>query len=251
MEKSFLFYRGSTFQLIENKYLLTGKISEEKRDTQLINDKNKLSAVKGFIIGFFASISYTFTGDDIIDSYSSNIIITAFPNIKKSLLDITAIFFSFLLFISSIFGSLIINKIGIRNALIYGLIGTAISNFFVFLGNVTEFFLLTVLSLSMTKIFIGIGAGGPAWFLMSKLIPPEMRNFSQAFSIGCILITTGICTYLYPILNTYLKFYTFIVLSTIPSTLISIILYLFLPELKNNTYHEVEYILKNKFFSGI
>uniref|UniRef100_A0A0K0FU59 MFS domain-containing protein n=1 Tax=Strongyloides venezuelensis TaxID=75913 RepID=A0A0K0FU59_STRVS len=251
LEKSLIFYRGSTYQPTEHRCLLTQAMDVGKKKDTFLRDGKKLHLIKGILIGCLASISYAFTGDDIVDSYSSTIIITAFPNLRKFWIDMTTVFFSFILLLSSIVGSLVIHKIGTRDALIYGIIGTSFSNFFAFLGNITGTISLTILSFCVSKIFIGICAGGPAWFLMSRLVPPHLASILQAFSTGCILATTGICTFLYPLLNTYFNSYSILMLTMIPELTIAFILYLFLPEVEKKSYQDIEHIFRNYFFSGL
>ncbi|TKR71811.1 hypothetical protein L596_019350 [Steinernema carpocapsae] len=86
--------------------------------------------LKGLLIGSVAGISFAFTADDLIDSFSSQILKSSSAgdsNIELKA-QLTTIGLGVLLFVTSIFGSFLIDRFGRKKLLIVGLLGTACSN---------------------------------------------------------------------------------------------------------------------------
>lgn len=73
-EKSAQFYMGQDMEIVEQFKIEAYERNEA--DTQITNKREILNRenLKGLAIGSIAAISFAFTGDDIIDSYSSQII---------------------------------------------------------------------------------------------------------------------------------------------------------------------------------
>jgi MFS family permease len=90
-----------------------------------------------------------------------------------------------ILFVTSIFGSIFVEKIGRKWLLVCGLIGTAISNVIMIVVPLIapNYQLIgTICAFICTKAFIGIGAGAPAWFLTSELVPVSCRYYKSVIS---------------------------------------------------------------------
>lgn len=79
--------------------------------------------------------------------------------------EMITILFGVVLVLSSIGGSVLIDRFGNRRLLIFGLIGTAASNLFASIGSMFGSTVIVAVGFSMTKAFIGLGAGAPSWFL--------------------------------------------------------------------------------------
>ena len=87
------------------------------------------------------------------------------------------------------------DRYGRRKLVLVGLFGTCVANIgaVVFTANKV----IVALCFAATKAFIGIGCGGPAWFLTSELVDPEYAWIFQPLSTGILLSTTMIETFFY------------------------------------------------------
>ncbi|MFH4973917.1 hypothetical protein AB6A40_000626 [Gnathostoma spinigerum] len=215
----------------------------------------KSTTIKGLLLGSTAAMSYAFTGDDIIDTFSSQLIQSYSPHENAIGTDMTAdlitVFLGIILVVASLIGSLLIHKFGNRRLLIFGLIGTAISNSLVTLFSWQTSAVPIILSFVLTKCFIGLGAGAPAWFLTSELVPPQMTFICQSISTGLLLLMNGIVTFVFLPLKSALSWFSILMLTTGPALLSAVLLYLFLPETKNKCYSQVRDNLSQSVFSGI
>lgn len=77
-----------------------------------------------------------------------------------------------------------IDKFGRKRLLIFGIIGTAISNLIAAIGASYSSLVAVTIGFALTKTFIGFGAGGPAWFLTSELISSKYICTAQSISTG-------------------------------------------------------------------
>ncbi|VDM43009.1 unnamed protein product [Toxocara canis] len=213
------------------------------------------TVIKGFILGCVAAISSAFTADDLIDTFSTFIIhhtggdtADVETDLKSELLTISL---GVILFVSSIFGSLLIYKYGRRPLLIAGLVGTSLSNSIVALSTLLKSPILTAVAFALTKCFIGLGAGAPAWFLTSELVPPGLTSICQATSTGLLLVATGIIMLTYLKLEIALSAASILVVASGPALISAALLFVFLPETRNKPYMLVSAELDNHLFSGL
>uniref|UniRef100_A0AC35TSL9 MFS domain-containing protein n=1 Tax=Rhabditophanes sp. KR3021 TaxID=114890 RepID=A0AC35TSL9_9BILA len=232
-ENSFL----CTFQQISQSTSMSFYKSVKSSAKTKNKSFTKRNVWKGLVIGCIAAISYAFTADDMIDSYSSNMIRSAFPHLADLWIDLTAVFFGSILLVCSVFGSFLIEKYGAKKSLVYGLIGTAIANAVASIGDYTGYFYITALAFS--------------WFLTSELVPVHSQNIAQSMSTGCLLMATGVVTYLYPTINKSLGSFTLLYMASIPALILATILVLFLPEVHKKNYSQINYKLRAFFFSGL
>lgn len=143
------------------------------------------------------------------------------------------------------------DKFGNRKALIFGLIGTAASNLIASAGSLFNSTLIITIGFSMTKLFIGLGAGAPAWFQTSQLVSANITSSCQAISTGLLLISVGLLTSIYLPLETHLNELTTILLTSFPAIVCAIGMFLFLPETKDRRLETVRSHLGRHFFSGL
>ncbi|VDK47838.1 unnamed protein product [Anisakis simplex] len=248
--KSIKFYYGHDDADNINDALLA-----ENAESTCCDESWNWVTVKGLILGCVAAMSFAFTGDDIIDQFSAHIIHNV-DKTKKSIgsdlrSDLLTIFLGAILFVTSTFGSFLIDKYGRRRLMLAGLVGTSISNGIVLINKIIPSPSLTVTAFAITKCFIGLGAGAPAWFLTSELVPPRMMSICQAISTGLLLIVTGIITLFYLELELSLSVISFVILASGPAMCSAFILFLFLPETRNKNYTQVSSELSGHFFSGL
>ncbi|GMT04758.1 hypothetical protein PENTCL1PPCAC_26932, partial [Pristionchus entomophagus] len=215
------------------------------------------SSWKGFVIGSLAAISYSFTADDLIDTFSSTILHGAQgedpsygydPEIDHSS-DLMSLGLGVVLVFSSLMGSFLVDRFGRRPLIILGLICTALFNF------IASFFLSSIPSVvllffALTKASIGLGAGAPAWFLTSELVALPYVPLFQSLSTGLLLCSSMIVTFFYLPLSLVSPPLSLLLLSSIPSLILAILLFLFLPETKGQTPREIELKLSSKRLSG-
>uniref|UniRef100_A0A1I7X6X5 MFS domain-containing protein n=1 Tax=Heterorhabditis bacteriophora TaxID=37862 RepID=A0A1I7X6X5_HETBA len=161
--------------------------------------------------------------------------------------DIISVVMGAILLISSLFGTVLIDRFGRRRLLLIGLFGSALSNAVVVAFPSSPFLVTT--GFSLTKAFIGLGAGAPAWFLTSELVSAAHVSLFQSLSTGFLLISTMLVTFFYLQLNFVIGNYSIFILSSGPAFILAIILYFFLPETKGKTTTEVSEI-ENKIKDG-
>jgi len=203
--------------------------------------------LKGLLIGSIGAISYTFTADDIIDSYSADYLSRA-SGVSIASADLLVISFGVLLFLASCVGSFLIDRFGRKRLIVTGLIGTAFSNSIAALGAAFNSTIVITAGFALTKAFIGFGAGEPAWFLTSELVSPNVVCTAQAISTGSILVATGIVTLVFLSLQVWLgPVWALLLLSTLPSIFIVIFLIVMLPETKDRSYDELLELLRRPF----
>uniref|UniRef100_A0A915DDZ4 Major facilitator superfamily (MFS) profile domain-containing protein n=1 Tax=Ditylenchus dipsaci TaxID=166011 RepID=A0A915DDZ4_9BILA len=187
--------------------------------------------LKGLLIGSLAAISFSFTADDIIDSYSSQLLYKSVGT--GSYAQAITVFLGAWLLIASIFGAFIVDRFGRKRVLIFGLIGTAFSNLVAALGSAKGSVVVVTIGFAFTKTFIGVGAGAPAWFLTSELVSPGAICICQSISTGSLLITTGFITLLFlPLQQVIGGSYSILILASVPAFVVALLLIIFLPEPK-------------------
>ncbi|EFO82777.1 hypothetical protein CRE_00177 [Caenorhabditis remanei] len=251
-----LFYHGtdrsdsyrpliSNYEMMENKtYSKYAYYGKSWRDS-----------FKGFIIGAIVAASYAFTGDDLIDTFSSNMLIGDSQNSKKvhQSTDAFTVLVSdalgVVLFFASLLGIVLADRYGRRKLVLVGLFGTCVANIgaVVFTANKV----IVALCFAATKAFIGIGCGGPAWFLTSELVDPEYAWIFQPLSTGILLSTTMIETFFYLSTDALIGGYSLLILAAGPALIAAILLYLYLPETKGRSSEEIQHMLNTTTFSGI
>ncbi|KAF8381465.1 hypothetical protein PRIPAC_70607, partial [Pristionchus pacificus] len=212
---------------------------------------------KGFAIGSLAAVSYSFTADDLIDTFSSTILHGAqgedpstgyIPEIDHSA-DLMSLGLGVVLVLASLGGSFLVDRFGRRPLIILGLIFTALFNF------IASFFLsslpsVVLLFFALTKASIGLGAGAPAWFLTSELVALPYVPLFQSLSTGLLLCSSMIVTFFYLPLSLVSPPLSLLLLSSIPSLILAILLFLFLPETKDKSPRDIELKLASRTLSG-
>lgn len=153
--------------------------------------------------------------------------------------DYVTILLGVILLAASVIGCWTVEKLGRRYVLIGGLCGTAVSNLCGVIfqeltwRNRNVFNVLSVTAFCCVKLFIGLGAGAPAWFLTSELVPSSGRGLCQSISTGVLLILTGVITAIYLPLDNTIGSYALLALGTVPSLVCAALLFVYLPETKN------------------
>uniref|UniRef100_A0A7E4UU12 MFS domain-containing protein n=1 Tax=Panagrellus redivivus TaxID=6233 RepID=A0A7E4UU12_PANRE len=217
-------------------------------DTTPVTVMKQRENVKGLMIGCLAAISYAFTADDIIDSYSSQILNDGGV---KNIDQLVTVIYGVLLVVASIFGSFLIDRFGRKKLLITGLVATSGCNFLALTGFLINLPLLEIVGFGLTKVAIGLGAGAPAWFLTSELVSPQAVSLCQSLSTGSLLIMAGFLTFVFPPLNKAIGIYSLFFLAIMPAFFIAGILVLFLPETKDKTHEAIRIQLGSNLFSGL
>ncbi|CAB3399419.1 unnamed protein product [Caenorhabditis bovis] len=216
--------------------------------------KNWRHSMKGFLIGVVVACSYAFTGDDLIDTFSANMLIgeNAPKNVHQSTDAFTILISDALgvvLFIASLIGVYLADRYGRRKLVLTGLFGTCVANLLASLINSDRLFV--AMCFAMTKMFIGLGCGGPAWFITSELVDPDYAWIFQPLSTGILLSSTMIETYFYLMVDSLVGSYSLIILAAAPAFVAGILIYLYLPETRGKSYEEIQYVLDSNRFSGI
>ncbi|PIC18710.1 hypothetical protein B9Z55_024508 [Caenorhabditis nigoni] len=251
-----LFYhgmdRGDAYRPLVSNY----EMMEDKASSNYATyGKSWRDSFKGFLIGAIVAASYAFTADDLIDTFSSNMLLGENKNSKKvhQETDTFSIFVSnglgLVLFFASILGIFLADHYGRRRLVLVGLFGTCVANIgaVVFTTNKT----IVSLCFAATKLFIGIGCGGPAWFLTSELVDPDYAWIYQPFSTGILLATTMFETFFYLSIDAWIGGYSLLVLAAGPALIAAILIYLYLPETKGRSCEEIQQMLNSTTFSGI
>ncbi|CAD5234562.1 unnamed protein product [Bursaphelenchus xylophilus] len=248
--KSAQFYQGSDADLcifgleaeVASERL---KISDQKYDNKILK-----SDIKGGILGFIAGISFGFTGDDLVDSYSTEILYNHSHGPVAAVTDI-ALLMGLILIGSSVVGAFLLDHYGNRIMLIYGLIGTAFANVLSSTGSFLGSWMLTASGMILTKCFIGLGAGAPAWFLSSELVSQRNASLAQTISTGSLLVVVGLLTSSFLSVDLLIPNWSLMLMTSVPASICALILYLFLPETKGIRADQVNPLLNDKFFSGL
>lgn len=251
-----LFYHGMNRSndyrpLISNYEMMDNKFSSK----YATYGKSWRDSFKGFLIGAIVAASYAFTGDDLIDTFSSNMLLGDPSNTEKvhQTTDAFTILVSdglgVVLFVASLLGIVLADRYGRRRLVLVGLFGTCVANIaaVVFTANKV----IVSLCFAATKAFIGIGCGGPAWFLTSELVDPEYAWIFQPLSTGILLSTTMIETFFYLSVDALIGGYSLLVLAAGPALIAAILIYLYLPETKGRSSEEIQHMLNSTNFSGI
>lgn len=205
---------------------------------------------KGFLIGALAAMSYGFTADDIIDAYSATIFEVMNYSPGTSGMDsVLASYFTIGLgcwiLMCTVIASFLVDRVGRRKMIIAGLFGSAIGNTCTAIiskipGDRLIVSYFVVGSVFFTKACIGLGAGPPAWFITSELVPAGARTPAQTLSTAVLLLVCGITTGSYLILQFSIGSLSFVVLAAAPAALIGLALLLYLPETKNKDIDEIQ-----------
>ncbi|VDM51768.1 unnamed protein product [Angiostrongylus costaricensis] len=134
----------STFQQVSQALgTLLGLLIGSEEILHLGSSRPLRKSLKGFLVGVAASASYAFTADDLIDTFSAKMLTVHYDLWQ-------------------------VDRFGRRHLLLFGLFGSSaamcLPAFF------PEQKLLVSLGFTLTKAFIGLGAGAPPWFLTSELV---------------------------------------------------------------------------------
>ncbi|KAI1724383.1 sugar transporter domain-containing protein [Ditylenchus destructor] len=249
IKRSALFYYGNLDELHslrEDTLERWGNVDHGYNDS-LTSHEN----LKGLLIGSLAAISFAFTADDLIDSFSSQLLYRSTNGVGSSAQTITVLLGVWLL-IASVCGAFVIDRFGRKKVLIFGLLGTAFSNLIAALGSASGSVPVVTIGFALTKTFIGVGAGGPAWFLTSELVSSKTIWVCQSISTGSLLIMTGIITLCFlPLESMIGGSYSILLLASFPALVIAFLLTIFLPETKDRRYDEIRQQLGTRLFSGI
>uniref|UniRef100_A0A1I7TJ77 MFS domain-containing protein n=1 Tax=Caenorhabditis tropicalis TaxID=1561998 RepID=A0A1I7TJ77_9PELO len=239
-----LFYHGTERSNSYRPLISSYEMMEDKINSKYASyGKSWRDSFKGFLIGAVVAASYAFTADDLIDTFSSNMLIGDVKNPKRlhQSTDAFTVLVSdalgLVLFIASLLGIYLADRYGRRLLVLVGLFGTCIANIgaVVFTSNKT----VVAFCFAATKAFIGIGCGGPAWFLTSELVDPDYAWIFQPLSTGILLSTTMIETFFYLSVDALIGSYSLLVLAAGPALMAAIIIYLYLPETKERSSEEV------------
>ncbi|CAJ0572946.1 unnamed protein product, partial [Mesorhabditis spiculigera] len=210
---------------------------------------------KGFFVGACAAMSYSFTADDLIDTFSAQILHkapmtngTEDGDLIDDSADRISVILGGILVIGSIAGTFLIDRYGRRPLILFGLVGSAISNAVAVIFCTNS--LVVTLGFAATKLFIGLGAGAPAWFLTSELVHPHYMTVMQSLSTGLLLMSTALATFFFLRLELLIGTWSMFVLSSAPALILAVILFLYLPETKDRTHVEIQHILGKHTFSG-
>ncbi|KAH7719818.1 Protein C03B1.13 [Aphelenchoides avenae] len=204
----------------------------------------------GVIIGSIAAVSFATTGDDIIDSYSAQILFVSTGGTKNEV-ELLSVLLGTLLFITSIGGVFLVDRFGRKRVLILGLLGTALSNGIAAIGSSVHSEALAIVGFALTKTFIGLGAGAPAWFLTSELVSSRLTSVCQSISTGLLLVAVGTVSLTFLPLGIVIGAYNFVALTSAPAFLAAVILFLFLPETKNKSYSQIRSNFRERIFPGL
>ncbi|PAV88487.1 hypothetical protein WR25_23115 [Diploscapter pachys] len=167
--------------------------------------------------------------------------------VSTDMADLISVVMGVVLVLGSVGGAFLIDRFGRRRLIILGLLGCSTSNLLlvIFPSSVR----VATVSFTLTKAFIGLGAGAPAWFLTTELVPPSRVSLFQSFSTGVLLITTMLITFFYLRLEFAIHQYSILLLTPGPAMILAILLFLFLPETQNRNNAEIQHLL-NTPFSG-
>lgn len=251
-----LFYHGTERSNSYRPLISNYEMMENKFTSKYANyGKSWRESFKGFLIGAIVAASYAFTGDDLIDTFSSNMLIGEEKSSKKihQTTDTFTILVSdglgLVLFFASLFGIYLADRFGRRKLVLVGLFGTCVANIGAVVFTTNK--VIVSLCFAATKTFIGIGCGGPAWFLTSELVDPEYAWIFQPLSTGILLSTTMIETFFYLTVDNLVGGYSLLILAAGPALVAAILIYLYLPETKGRSSEEIQNMLNSTTFSGI
>uniref|UniRef100_A0AC35FIN1 Major facilitator superfamily (MFS) profile domain-containing protein n=1 Tax=Panagrolaimus sp. PS1159 TaxID=55785 RepID=A0AC35FIN1_9BILA len=245
LSKSVKFYYGSEdyIDCVKSEAFGRWNIGTKSNWSELKESTN----LKGLFIGTLAAISYSATADDLIDSYSNQILHES----GEKFSELFTVIYGVILLITSIIGAFLADKFGRKRLIIYGLVGTGIFNILALIGDTTNWTFIEVIGFGLTKAAIGFGAGAPAWFLTSELVSPRITHLCQTISTGSLLTASGFMTFIYLPLSTEIGIWSLFILAILPAFFIAAILILFLPETKDKPYGEIKWLLMNNVFSGL
>uniref|UniRef100_A0A1I7Y7C7 MFS domain-containing protein n=1 Tax=Steinernema glaseri TaxID=37863 RepID=A0A1I7Y7C7_9BILA len=242
---SVLFYYGeeanpvTVREELHHRWCLEG---EHIHDGTILGTVN----LKGLVIGSVAAISFAFTADDLIDSFSSQILKKSSSSSDESIelrAQLTTVCLGVLLFVTSIFGSflhlrlLLDRPVRSQEALDHGPARHG--------GQQHD------RSLQLGQWILRLGYGAPAWFLTSELVAPKAVSVAQAISTGLLLVVTGLMTLVYLNVDALIPNYSILVLAAGPALICAIVLIFFLPETMDQTYEQIRDNLSLCFFSGL
>ncbi|CAI5456304.1 unnamed protein product [Caenorhabditis angaria] len=256
--KSRDFYHGNERSDAYRPLISTYDIKEPKHKSThssfSYNQKSWKNSFKGFLIGAVVACSYAFTGDDLIDTFSANMLINDnTPASKHQTTDSFTILVSdalgFVLFAASLIGVFLADHYGRRKLVLIGLFGTCVAN--IGAAVMSENKVIVSLCFAATKTFIGIGCGGPAWFLTSELVDPEYAWIFQPLSTGILLTSTMLETFFYLSVDAIVGSYSLLILAAGPALFSAILIYLYLPETKGISNEEIQFMLRSNRFSGL
>ncbi|CAJ0947407.1 unnamed protein product, partial [Mesorhabditis belari] len=250
---SLRFYHGKEGNLkeVENETAQATKMSYDQKPEGI-----PWATWKGFFIGACAAMSYSFTADDLIDTFSAQILHkapmtngTEDGDLIDDSADRISVILGGILVVGSIAGTFLIDRFGRRPLLLLGLLGSAISNAVAVIFCTNS--LIVTLGFAATKLFIGLGAGAPAWFLTSELVHPHYMTVMQSLSTGLLLMSTALATFFFLRLELWIGTWSMFALSSAPALVLAIILFLYLPETKDRNHEEIQRILGKTSFSGL
>ena len=92
--------------------------------------------------------------------------------------DLISVVMGVVLVLGSVGGAFLIDRFGRRRLIILGLLGCSSSNLLLVIFPFSV--RVATVSFTLTKAFIGLGAGAPAWFLTTELVLP---HFIEAHKI--------------------------------------------------------------------
>ncbi|CAI2357232.1 unnamed protein product [Caenorhabditis sp. 36 PRJEB53466] len=251
-----LFYHGTERSNSYKPLISNYEMMESNNNLKYASyGKSWKDSFKGFLIGAVVAASYAFTGDDLIDTFSANMLIGDSNGLKQThqSTDTFTVLVSdalgLVLFSASIIGIFLADRYGRRKLVLLGLFGTCVANIgaVVFTSNKV----VVSLCFAATKTFIGMGCGGPAWFLTSELVDPDYAWIFQPMSTGILLSSTMVLTFFYLSVDALIGSYSLLIMAAGPALVAAILIYLYLPETKGRSSEEIQHMLNSTTFSGI
>jgi MFS family permease len=161
------------------------------------------------------------------------------------------IFLAIVLVITSIFGAILMDKLGNRRLLIAGLIGTAVSNVITSVGSLFGSSTIVTVGFLLNKSCIGLGSVASCRFVTSELVSANVTSLCQTISTGLLLMSVGLITSSYLPLDSHLNYLSTLVILSLPAMFCAIFMYIFLPETKDRHLEQIQSNLRANFFTGL
>lgn len=194
-------------------------------------------ALKPLFIAIALQIFQQFSGPNIINFYSTEILVEA--GIKGAIY--ATVLLGGVKVLSTIANIFVIEKFGRRFCMLSGMIvqilsfiGLIISLFYS--GDVFKF--LSVIFLITYNLGFNFGLGPIPRLMIPELLPTHQRSKASSIASTINFFSAFLVTFTFPTINFYLGKYTFIVY-TVLTFLFLVITYFFVPETKGKTIEEL------------